>query len=305
MKKVQVLMSTYNGGTNIVKQVNTILDQKGVNVYLTIRDDGSEHSTLLILKKLDEKYQNVEIHYGKNIGYRKSFLSLLNMVKKDIDYCAFSDQDDIWKENKLVEAVKILDENDNKNKLYISSLDIYNEKGLFLNKHDISRVPNNIYSLFSRNRFAGCTFVFSKELALLSNEYANLEMLYYEAPDHDFFLAAIGYCFGFVYLDHNSYIEHIRYENSVTSGGNGIFKRLKVEYKIVFFMRNTRLNFAKTILVHEKDRRKLKPEVSDYFKIVVNYKKSLYSKLKLIRLINCGSVLCNMESIIKVIIGNF
>ena len=40
MKKVQVLMSTYNGEKYIKEQVDSILAQKKVEVDLLVRDDG-------------------------------------------------------------------------------------------------------------------------------------------------------------------------------------------------------------------------------------------------------------------------
>jgi hypothetical protein len=36
-----------------------------------------------------------------------------------------------------------------------------------------------------------------------------------------------------VVVDENAYIRHIRYPSSVTAGGNGLMKRLKLEWKIL------------------------------------------------------------------------
>lgn len=135
MKKVQVLMSTYNGGKNIIRQVKTIINQIDVKVLITIRDDGSDCETKSILKSLSETHTEVNVIYGENIGYKKSFLELLGYVKDNIDYCAFSDQDDIWEKNKLINAVNKLDDFKSSDiKLYISSLDIFDKNLNFLKK---------------------------------------------------------------------------------------------------------------------------------------------------------------------------
>ena len=42
MKKVQILMSTYNGQTYLRKQIESILRQTYQNIELVIRDDGSK-----------------------------------------------------------------------------------------------------------------------------------------------------------------------------------------------------------------------------------------------------------------------
>ena len=53
MKKVQILMSTYNGQTYLQKQIKSILGQTYSNIELLIRDDGSKDQTVEILKKYD------------------------------------------------------------------------------------------------------------------------------------------------------------------------------------------------------------------------------------------------------------
>lgn len=56
--KVAVLMSTYNGEQFIIEQLDTIKDQKEVECFLFIRDDGSSDNTLSIIKEYKEKHPN-------------------------------------------------------------------------------------------------------------------------------------------------------------------------------------------------------------------------------------------------------
>ena len=49
MKKVLVLLSTYNGEKYLNEQLESIFAQKGVEVSVLARDDGSSDSTLTIL----------------------------------------------------------------------------------------------------------------------------------------------------------------------------------------------------------------------------------------------------------------
>ena len=46
MKSILVLMSTYNGEKYIEQQIDSILKQQLVKVYLFIRDDGSSDKTI-------------------------------------------------------------------------------------------------------------------------------------------------------------------------------------------------------------------------------------------------------------------
>lgn len=307
MKKVQVFMSTYNGGIRIIKQVETIMNQLDVKIQLIIRDDGSSQQTKDILKSLSRKYTNLSVIYGNNIGYKKSFLKLLGYLNDEVDYCAFADQDDIWERDKVIKAISKLENIEHTDiKLYISSLNIYDEKLNFLKKNDISNVPNNLCSLFTRTRFAGCTFVFTSSLARLLKNYDSLDYVNSEMPDHDFFVAAFGYTYGRVILDSNAYIKHIRYPNSVTSGGNGLKKRIMVEYDNTFKKKDTRLHMAQVLLHSDKNKRKISNvNVKRYLETVVTYKSKLMSKIMLISKMRCGSAICNLESAFKITIGKF
>lgn len=306
MRKVLVLMSTYNGNDKIIKQVESIQNQKGVEIRLAIRDDGSNQKTINTLKKLNDKFSNIEVFFEQNLGYKKSFLKLLTTKRnEDVDYFAFSDQDDIWEDKKIIKAISKLDNVNEKVKLYTSNLNIYDNKLNFQKKTNLESVPNNIYSLFTRNRFAGCTFVMSKELVKLSSGYEKLNYPNNEMPAHDFLIPSIAYSYGKVLIDFNSYIKHIRYSTSVTSGGNGVKKRLSIEIKNIFNRKDTRLHMAE-LLLDKKSQYDIKNKyILNYLEYVYNYKDKISNRVRLIKYMNCGSTICNLESIFKLLIGNF
>lgn len=89
-KKVIVLMSTYNGERHLVEQIESILNQEGVDVRLMIRDDGSNDKTVEIARKYTD-----DVVVGDNIGFRYSFLELIKNAP-EAEYYALADQDDIW-----------------------------------------------------------------------------------------------------------------------------------------------------------------------------------------------------------------
>ena len=65
MKKVQVLMSAYNGARYLPGQLDSILLQTGVEVALLVRDDGSVDETLEILRSYEKRYRNMSVYTGK------------------------------------------------------------------------------------------------------------------------------------------------------------------------------------------------------------------------------------------------
>ena len=104
MKKILILMATYNGEEYISEQINSIINQTYKNWELYIHDDGSHDNTKKIIDKYSKTDKRIRI-VGDNLYFKnpkKNFLYLVEFIKKmKYDYVAFCDQDDIWKENKL------------------------------------------------------------------------------------------------------------------------------------------------------------------------------------------------------------
>ena len=110
-KKVAILMSTYNGEKYLKEQIESLLAQTYGNIEIYIRDDGSKDNTIKIIKNYKEKYNNIVLKEGKNIGFINSFFELLNLCN-DADYYAYCDQDDVWMNDKIERAVKFLGKTD-------------------------------------------------------------------------------------------------------------------------------------------------------------------------------------------------
>ena len=94
MKKVTILLSSYNGETYLDEQLESIEAQKDVQTRILVRDDGSTDHTCDILDQWQQK-TNLKWYCGENIGPARSFMDLLRQAG-DSYYYAFSDQDDYW-----------------------------------------------------------------------------------------------------------------------------------------------------------------------------------------------------------------
>lgn len=302
---IEILMSTYNGMDNIERQIETVLRQENVNIHLTVRDDGSSDKTVEIIKKLQRLYpERITLYCGKNVGYRKSFLQLLNLAE-DADYYGFSDQDDIWKPNKIQRAVECLEKLENPIKLYASSLDITDPQLNVIGYNDISKMPNTIGSYFTRSRLAGCTFVFSRRCKRLAQKFVDMDLPTDRMPDHDFVVGSCAFACGSVYLDSERLIYHVRYPNSVTSGGNGIMKRIKTEWNIVFRRKKIRLTMARELINNCGSL--LNPDAKTFLSEVADYKKGWNNRLKLMLNTNMktGILLCDLEQKVKILVGTY
>ena len=235
MDKVEVLMSTYNGELYISEQISSILKQEKVDIHITIRDDGSKDKTISIIKGFQVKYPNrITLYVGSNVGYRHSFLKLLELSDDNADYYAFSDQDDVWCENKCYQAVKKLRKYKNKIALYTCSPTICDKDMNPQIVNDMSSTNNTVYSFFVRSRFPGCCMTFTYEIIKIVKGLIKEGLYSCKMLDHDFLVGAIAYAYGTVIRDSNSFMMHRRLDNSVTSGGKGMIDRIKTEIKNIF-----------------------------------------------------------------------
>lgn len=102
--KFLVLLASYKGQDYLVEQVNSILKQVDVDVFLHISDDDSSQNTLGFLKESSVNLSEIKLFDGPRSGVNANFLSLLHDANYGFDFYAFSDQDDVWQNKKLFEA---------------------------------------------------------------------------------------------------------------------------------------------------------------------------------------------------------
>lgn len=227
MKKVQVLLSTYNGEKYLKEQIESILKQEEVEVSLLIRDDGSKDHTIEIIKEL-AKHTKITYYIGENMGPARSFMDLVNK-SASFDYYAFADQDDVWEPKKLISAIRMLEQKEEEPSLYLSALQIVDEN---LQAIEMKQVEGN-FSLegeIIRNFATGCTQVFNKKLCDVIKAYYPTYLIM-----HDSWITRVCYAIGGnVIIDKNSYIKYRQHSNNVLGYHDEGWQKLKRQFKIAF-----------------------------------------------------------------------
>ena len=256
-RQVCVLLSTYNGEEYIRTQLDSVLNQEDVEVFLYIRDDGSKDQTREILHEYAKNNANIFLVEGKNLGFVQSFWTLVKETR-DYAFYAFCDQDDIWDKDKLKVAVGSLMEN--KPMLYTSNvisvnndMEVLKEKGFPF--EGVLSYPDAL----QRPVLPGCTFVWNNAL--------HIELQKYSGPQvaHDWTTYIIASAIGKVVYDSKS---HIRYR---IHGNNAIGVESflgKVSHKMHRFIhndyKNVKSDIAQAILdIYSLDEYKQK--VTMYF----------------------------------------
>jgi rhamnosyltransferase len=108
--QVAVFLATFNGASWISEQIESILNQKGVDATVYISDDFSQDETYGYLEKLAKNQSQIKILPQKvRLGSAgKNFYRLIKDVSiVGYDFVAFADQDDIWESDKLIRHIKL------------------------------------------------------------------------------------------------------------------------------------------------------------------------------------------------------
>lgn len=178
MKKVNVIMASYNGEKYIAEQLNSLLEQTYSNIDIFIRDDGSIDKTMDIIKEYKEKLDNSDNgiriklinNEGKNLGYPECFYEILSKCD-NADYYFFCDQDDVWLPDKIELVVKRLEKENNSLPLLCFSAFDYCDSNLNLVKHSTQinkkiEYKDVVYDLLEAFGFSIAFNNVTKELAL-------------------------------------------------------------------------------------------------------------------------------------------
>lgn len=140
---IAILLCTYNGSKYLREQLDSFIRQSHKNWVLYASDDGSTDATLDILRE----YQCVlgdrlVILEGPRKGFARNFISLIQHQAVDGDYFAFSDQDDVWLEDKLARSLAaIQQESQNIATLYCSRTQLVDETGKTLGYSPLFKKP--------------------------------------------------------------------------------------------------------------------------------------------------------------------
>ncbi len=288
--KIAVLMSTYNGEKYLREQIESILAQKlhsDCRLSLYIRDDGSTDQTTQIIETYSEEHENViyiNDSYPSPLGIKESFLLLLKTASSSeqrFDYYAFSDQDDVWMEDKLVSAIDMLRASDNKKgALYYSNRIIVNEKLQITEKEHINYYGDFI-EMLSWAKVSGNTMAFDHKLAeyaMRHNAQINIH--------HDTWVYTLAKCIGSdIFFDEAPHIYYRQHSDNFVGyshGSHGSWPYLIKNFfpRLVKHRDHLFQNLFKDI--YRSYREDLDSKAIDYINLIMKYNKNFRSKWALL-----------------------
>ncbi|MBE0491155.1 MAG: glycosyltransferase [Sulfurospirillum sp.] len=233
-KKTAVLLASYNGVKYIKEQVDSILNQKEVVVTIFVSDDLSTDGTIEYLRDIykNEKrlvYLEANHKFG---GAAKNCYRLIRDVNfSDFDYVSLADQDDIWYEDKLLRAIKTIEEK--QIDAYSSNVLAFWEDGkeMILQKAQSQTKYDHLFEAAG----PGCTYVLSQKLA---NDVKRFMLKNWEQINqvdlHDWLIYAYSRENRYKwYIDEKPsmrYRQHISNQVGANDGFSAKIKRLKLVF---------------------------------------------------------------------------
>lgn len=226
--KIVICMATYNGARFLRAQLDSFIHQQYTNWQLLVHDDGSTDQTLAILSEYADHDQRITLlPHQPHMGVIKGFLGMLAPI--EADYYMFSDQDDVWKPNKLSTMIEVAT--------------VYPVDQPLLMHCDVSQIdangdvmPDAHWNLFEASDFGayllnnnviGCTTLFNRkarDMVQSKITKINPEHLFM----HDWLIALIASGLGSVVHVEQPLVAYRQHENNVVGAGahKHIFKRV-------------------------------------------------------------------------------
>ena len=224
---VAIVMGTYNGGTFLREQLDSIETQTHTNWCLWISDDGSQDDTLSILEKYTSTWtqKTLRVLEGPQNGFAANFLSLVCNPAISSDFYAYSDQDDIWHADKLKRAIAWLADIPSEiPALYCARTEIVDRAGSPLGVSQLFRRPVGFQNALTQNVGGGNTMVFnSAARSLLIEAAADINVI-----SHDWwtYLVVSG-CGGDVFYDNRPCLKYRQHDHNVIGANHTLTAPLK------------------------------------------------------------------------------
>jgi glycosyltransferase involved in cell wall biosynthesis len=140
--KISIAMCTYNGARFLREQLDSIASQTRLPDELVVCDDGSTDTTLALLTEYANTVKfPVRIRCNTSrLGAARNFEQAISLVQGDI--IALSDQDDVWRHDKLQILEQVLSENPTAGYLFSDAI-VINETGKIISNSLWKKVPFN------------------------------------------------------------------------------------------------------------------------------------------------------------------
>lgn len=224
---ISVCIAVYNGEKYLYKQIFSILNQLSDNDEVIISDDSSTDKTLSIIEELDDARIKLVPNKG-NRGPVGNFENALSQASGD--YIFLADQDDIWLEGRVSEAIKCLKQPGIEcvicNRIIIDANG--NTDNTAVIKEDFTKWT--FWKILLHNKYIGCCMAFTRKLLKQSLPFPN------NLPMHDLWIGLLSHKQNSVKFIPQPLIGYRRHGENVTTGKSpySILYRIWYRFRLLY-----------------------------------------------------------------------
>ena len=234
---ISVCIATYNGEIFIREQIDSILRQLSSDDEIIVSDDGSTDGTISIINSIDDKRIRV-IEGPRKQSPTSNFECALKASKGD--YIFMSDQDDVWKPNKVKICMEWLQRYD----CVVSDAEVTDSSlnPLYSSLYAIMQVrQGRIYNTIWKNGYTGCCMAFRRNVLEASLPFPK------DIPMHDIWIGNVAaYKYNVKFIP-DTLIYFRRHEDTTSCNGKGskfsILQQIKFRWSVIKNIANLYIKF--------------------------------------------------------------
>lgn len=234
---ISVCIATYNGERFIREQIDSILRQLSSDDEIIVSDDGSTDNTISIINSIDDKRIRV-IEGPRKQSPTSNFECALKASKGDFIF--MSDQDDVWKPNKVKICMEWLQRYD----CVVSDAEVTDSSlnPLYPSLYAIMQVrQGRIYNTIWKNGYTGCCMAFRRNVLEASLPFPK------DIPMHDIWIGNVAaYKYNVKFIP-DTLIYFRRHEDTTSCNGKGskysIWQQMKFRWSVIKNIANLYIKF--------------------------------------------------------------
>ncbi len=215
---VSIAICTYNGEKYLKEQLDSLIQQTYQNIEIIAVDDCSIDQTFRILTEYSEKYPFFKVFRNdENKGLSRNFEKALSYCKGD--FIAISDQDDIWKFDKI----EVLLNNMQDNMLVYAQSETIDENGRYIGR--VSMHAHKAYSGSDPRTMAIMNYTWGHNI-LFRKDLIPLAFPLPEGMDYDWQIGVAALNYGRVQFVNRVLVMHRRHAQNATAKANKVKEKL-------------------------------------------------------------------------------
>lgn len=232
LPKVEVLLATFNGASFLQAQINSIFSQTWPNFSVIAGDDGSTDETMTILKEWERETARMHVlHSQPQGGAMRNFARLIQ--ESSASYVAFSDQDDVWDQDKLsITMGRMLEEEKRRGAntpiLIYTDLRLIDSRSRLLSpslwqKARVRPQVATFSNMLAQNLVTGCSMLANRALLDLACPIPP------QAIMHDYWLALVASAFGAAIPISQALVSYRQHATNLVGVGRPLSLKARIE----------------------------------------------------------------------------